>query len=152
MYREVKYGSFPEGFKVAAVKSIDGIGPDRKFIDISLSPGRPKELIPPINFYPTAEMWLGPHFWPYAKCTKEDVLAADFFLEKRETSRFLYLRSWNEPFTRSDGEQGRQQQRLWRLLFHEDCEWPPAPVTFATSQYTDRRSLCPGIRHLDRTR
>lgn len=82
-------------------------------------------LIPTVYFYPTAEMWLGPHFWQYAKCTKEEALAADFFIEKRDTPNFLYLKSWPEPFTRPDGEQGRQQQRLWKLFFNEDCEWPP---------------------------
>jgi hypothetical protein len=94
-------------------------------IDISLNPGRGKSLYPYSTFYPTAEMWLGPHFWQYAKCTKEEVLLADFFIEKRDAPHFLYLKSWPEPFTRPDGEQGRQQQRLWKLFFHEDCEWPP---------------------------
>ena len=122
---ERRFGLLPPGYSRRIVKSDDGIGPDREFIDIALNPGRPKELLPAVRFYPTAEMWLGPHFWQYAECTKEDVLAADFFLEKRDTPHFLYLKSWPEPFTRPDGEQGRQQQRLWKLLFHEDCEWPP---------------------------
>jgi hypothetical protein len=122
---ERRFGPLPPGYSRSIVKSDDGIGPDREFVDIALNPGRPKTLLPMVRFYPTAEMWLGPHFWRYAKCTKEDVLAADFFLEKRDTPHFLYLKSWPEPFTRPDGEQGRQQQRLWKLLFHEDCEWPP---------------------------
>ena len=45
--------------------------------------------------------------------------------EVRDTPHYLYLKSWPHPFTRPDGEQGRVQQKLWRLLFHEDCEWPP---------------------------
>lgn len=94
-------------------------------IDISLNPGRKHSLIPAIEFHPSAEMWLGPHFWQYAKCTKEEAMAADFFLEVRDNPHFLYLKSWPEPFTRPDGEQGRQQQRIWKLFFHEDCEWPP---------------------------
>jgi hypothetical protein len=109
---------------------------DRTLFDISLNPGRPKELFlePQTKwmnkrFYPTAEMWLGPHFWQYAKCTKEEALAADFFIEKRDTPHYLYLKSWPEPFTRPDGEQGRMQQRLWELFFHEDCEWPPGSGT-----------------------
>jgi hypothetical protein len=146
MYRESRYGSFPDGFKVTAVKSIDGVSPDRGSIDISLNPGRPKELIPSINFYPTAEMWLGPHFWQYAKCTKEEVLAADFFLEKRDTAHFLYLKSWHEPFTRPDGEQGRQQQRLWKLLFHEDCEWPPGSGGISDEPMYGPRELMPGYQ------
>lgn len=72
-----------------------------------------------------AEMWLGPGFWSYAPCTKEEVLSADFFLEKRDTPHYLYLKSWPHPFTRPDGEQGRVQQKLWRLLYKQDCEWPP---------------------------
>jgi hypothetical protein len=123
---ESRFGPLPPGYKISYEK-VDGFQPqpDRLIIDISLNPGRPKELLPKVFFFPTAEMWLGPHFWQYAKCTKEDVLAADFFLEKRDTPHFLYLKSWHEPFTRPDGEQGLQQQRLWKLLFHEDCEWPP---------------------------
>ena len=99
------------------------------FIDVSLNPGRPKELLPTINFYPTAEMWLGPHFWPYAKCTKEEALAAGFWLETRDTPHYTYFKCWPTPFTRPDGEQGRMQQRLWKLFFHEDCEWPPGSGT-----------------------
>lgn len=104
---------------------------DKVRIDCSLHPGRCKELLSAVYFYPTAEMWLGPHFWQYAKCTKEEVLAADFFIEKRDTPNYLYLKCWPEPFTRPDGEQGRMQQRLWRLLFHEDCEWPPGSGTIS---------------------
>jgi hypothetical protein len=123
---ESSFGVLPPGYKISYEK-VNGFQPqpDRVLIDISLNPGRPKELLPRVFFYPTAEMWLGPDFWQHAKCTKEEVLAADFFLEKRDTPHFLYLKSWHEPFTRPDGEQGRQQQRLWKLLFHEGCEWPP---------------------------
>jgi hypothetical protein len=94
------------------------------WLDISKNPGRtitqdwkPQSV--------AAEMWLGPGFWPYAPCTKEEVLAADFFIEKRDTPHYLYLKSWPHPFTRPDGEQGRVQQKLWLLLYHKDCEWPP---------------------------
>ena len=123
---ESRFGHLPPGYK-RSYKKVESLQPqpDRVFIDISLNPGRSKELLPMVSFLPTAEMWLGPHFWQYAKCTKEHVLAADFFLEKSDTPHFLYLKSWPEPFTRPDGEQGRQQQRLWKLLFNEDCEWPP---------------------------
>jgi hypothetical protein len=106
----------------------------RMIIDISLNPGRPKALKPKIrycavSFYPTAEMWLGPHFWQYAKCTKEEALAADFWLETRDTAHFTYFKCWPMAFTRPEGEQGRMQQRLWKLFFHEDCEWPPGSGT-----------------------
>ncbi len=101
------------------------IVPDREMIDVSMNPGRRRELIKGIYFLPSAEMWLGPCFWQYAKCTKEEAMAADFFLEVRDTPHFLYLKSWSKPFTRPDGEQGRQQQRIWKLFFHENCEWPP---------------------------
>lgn len=126
---EERYGPIPPGTRKWTQKSIDGIGPDAEFIDISLNPGRPKHLIPTIYFYPTAEMWLGPHFWQYATCTKEEALAAGFFIEKRDTPHYLYLKCWPEPFTRPDGEQGRMQQRLWKLFFNEDCEWPPGSGT-----------------------
>ena len=70
-------------------------------------------------------MWLGPDFWEGAACTRAEVFKADFFLEVREELGFLYLKSWPHAFNRPDGEQGRVQQKLWRLLFKEDCEWPP---------------------------
>lgn len=131
------FGSFPPSYRTFIDPNYDektSVGPPRTFIDISKNPGRPRSLRPdmrfsPINFLPTAEMWLGPHFWQYAICTKEEALAADFFIEKRDTPHYLYLKCWPEPFTRPDGEQGRQQQRLWKLFFHEDCEWPPGSGT-----------------------
>jgi hypothetical protein len=124
-FYERTYGQAPPAIPSCIEKSIDGISPDRVRIKTSLNPGRSRELIPTIYFLPTAEMWLGPHFWQYAKCTKEEALAADFWLETRETAHFSYFRCWPTAFTRPDGEQGRMQQRLWKLFFHEDCEWPP---------------------------
>jgi hypothetical protein len=94
-------------------------------LEICRNPGRRKSLLPAIDFLPTAEMWLGPDFWQYTKCTREQAMEADFFHEIRDTPHFLYLKSWPEAFTRPDGEQGRQQQRIWKLFFNEDCEWPP---------------------------
>ena len=101
------------------------MGEDRILLDTSLNPGR--YIVDDKNQFRAvpADLWLGPHFWDYAPCTKEEVLAADFFIEKRDTPHYLYLKSWPHPFTRPDGEQGRVQQKLWRLLFKEDCEWPP---------------------------
>lgn len=119
------FGEIPPGFRITHEPSIDGIGKGRTLMDKSLNPGRSKQLIPTICFYPTAEMWLGPHFWQYAKCTKEEALAADFWLETRDTPHFAYFKCWPTAFTRPDGEQGRMQQRLWKLFFNEDCEWPP---------------------------
>lgn len=117
-----KYGSI-DGFRD---KTIEGIPPldDVHVLDTSLNPGsrrgtqnQPQSI--------SSEMWIGPHFWTYAPCTKEEVLAAGFFNERRDTPHYLYLKSWPHPFTRPDGEQGRVQQKLWRLLYKQDCEWPP---------------------------
>lgn len=94
------------------------------WLDNSLNPGR--TVRHECNHLSVAaEMWLGPGFWSYAPCTKEEVLAADFFIEKCDTPHYLYLKSWPHSFTRPDGEQGRVQQKLWRLLYKQDCEWPP---------------------------
>jgi hypothetical protein len=121
---ELWFGKMPS-YRTYIKKSVDSISPDRDLLDVSKNPGRSKEILPTVYFYPTAEMWLGPDFWQYAKCTKEEVLAADFFLEKRDTEHYLYVKCWPTAFTRPDGEQGRMQQRLWKLFFNEDCEWPP---------------------------
>jgi hypothetical protein len=106
------------------VQKLAGIDTPLVWLDNFLNPGRSvtrdwkRQSV-------SAEMWLGPGFWLYAPCTKEELLAADFFLEKRDTPHYLYLKSWPHPFTRPDGEQGRVQQKLWRLLYKQDCEWPP---------------------------
>jgi hypothetical protein len=141
-----RFGDLPLGYSKSFQKVTESLmpQPDRVFIDISLNPGRRKELIPTVFFYPTAEMWLGPHFWQYAKCTKEEALAADFFIEKRDTPHYLYLKCWPEAFTRPDGEQGRMQQRLWKLFFHEDCEWPPGSGTICDEPMYGPPELMPG--------
>lgn len=126
---ENTYGPIAPGIKTYPDPHYDGLGENRIFIDIKSNPGRPKKLTPGVNFYPTAEMWLGPHFWQYAKCTKEEALAADFWLETRDTPHYTYFKCWPTAFTRPDGDQGRMQQRLWKLFFHEDCEWPPGSGT-----------------------
>jgi hypothetical protein len=128
-YYESWFGPKPDKLPTYKKEGIHEWDSTREFPDNSKNPGRRKEMIPGIQFYPTAEMWLGPHFWQHAKCTKEEALAADFFLEKRDTPHFLYLKSWPQAFTRPDGEQGRQQQRIWKLFFNEDCEWPPGSGT-----------------------
>ena len=122
---ETRYGPLPPGFRRIIKKCMDGMEEDRIFLDTSMNPGR--YVLDDKNQFRavTADLWLGAHFWDYAPCTKEAVLASDIFLEKRDTPHYLYLKSWPHPFTRPDGEQGRVQQKLWRLLFKEDCEWPP---------------------------
>lgn len=117
------YGS-TDGFLIRELEPLNNESPPRTRLDLSLNPGRGgiNGLLPQRV---AAELWLGSSFWQLAPCKKEEVLAADFFLEVRDTPNFLYLKSWPRPFTRPDGEQGRVQQKLWRLLFHEDCEWPP---------------------------
>ncbi|QIF04733.1 hypothetical protein [Roseimicrobium sp. ORNL1] len=140
------FGPIPPGFRRTHEASIDGIGPGRTLLDVSLNPGRPKTLLPMVSFYPTAEMWLGPHFWQYAKCTKEEALAADFFIEKRDTPHYLYLKCWPHAFTRPDGEQGHMQQRLWKLFFHEDCEWPPGSGTICDEPRYGPPELMPDCR------
>jgi hypothetical protein len=117
-----KYGSI-DGFREKIIKHTPPLD-DVHELDTSLNPGSRRGT----QFQPqsiSSELWIGPHFWTYAPCTKEEVLAADFFIEKRDTPHYLYLKSWPHPFTRPDGEQGRVQQKLWRLLYHQDCEWPP---------------------------
>jgi hypothetical protein len=89
-------------------------------------------------------MWLGPHFWQYAKCTKEEALTGDFWLETRDTPRFTYFKCWHTAFTRPDGEQGRMQQRLWKLFFREDCEWPPGSGTICDEPMYGPPELMPG--------
>jgi len=120
------WGPVPEGYRRRLEQGVlaRALSEPPVYLDISLNPGRVANSVDmPVEV--AAEMWLGPAFWSYAACSKADVLAADFILEKRDTPHFLYIKSWPHPFTRPDGEQGRVQQKLWRLLFNEDCEWPP---------------------------
>ncbi len=140
------YGQLPPGYTTWQEPSIDGDLPGKTLIDISLNPGRSKQLYPYSHFYPSAEMWLGPSFWQYTKCTKEEALAADFYIEKRDTPHYLYLKCWPDAFTRPDGEQGRMQQRLWKLFFHEDCEWPPGSGTICDEPMYGPPELMPGYK------
>lgn len=97
--------------------------PMRTLVDTSTNPGRSDA----VNGGPAmvaSDMWLGPAFWTYAPCRKEEILAQPW-LEVHDTDHFLYIKSYSEPFTRPDGEQGEIQRRLWQLLFHSDCRWPP---------------------------
>jgi hypothetical protein len=148
---ETTFGSFPKTFLTYPDPDYDGLGECRTFVDQSRNPGRPKTLLPGTNFYPTAEMWLGPHFWQYAKCTKEEALAAGFWLETRDTPHYLYLKCWPTAFTRPDGEQGRMQQRLWKLFFHEDCEWPPGSGTICDEPMYGPPELMPDYLPPQRT-
>jgi hypothetical protein len=98
-------------------------------LDISTNPGR----FATCNGGPAfvnADLWLGPAFWKYAPCRKEEVLSQPW-LKVRDTEHFLHLKAYPEPFTRPDGEQGEIQRKLWQLLFHSDCQWPPnhTPIT-----------------------
>lgn len=113
MYR-ARYGE-TKGFGIVTLGTSPL--PIRRLLDVSRNPGSSR-VSGGLHFSVASEMYLGPGFWRYAACTKEEVLAADFILEKRETPHYLYIRTWPHPFTRPDGEQGRVQQK-------EDCEWPP---------------------------
>ena len=92
-------------------------------LDVSKNPGR----LTSVNKMPAwvcADMWLGPRFWKYAPCTKEQVLKEPW-IKVEDAVHYLYLKAHPDPFTMPNGEQGRIQRRLWNLLFHQDCEWPP---------------------------
>jgi hypothetical protein len=143
---ESRWGTLPSGYRKWHEPGLTVGDPGKTFIDIAKNPGRPKGLATRVNFYPTADMWLGPHFWQYAKCTKEDALAADFFIEKRDTPHFTYFKCWPTAFTRPDGEQGRMQQRLWQLFFHEDCEWPPGSGTICDEPMYGPPELMPDYK------
>lgn len=93
-------------------------------LDITVNPGRFDSCGHGAAFV-RADMWLGPAFWDYVPCKKAEVLAQPW-LRVHETPHFLRINAYPEPFTRPDGEQGEIQRRLWRLLFHSDCQWPPS--------------------------
>ncbi|MES2439120.1 MAG: hypothetical protein V4584_08630 [Verrucomicrobiota bacterium] len=144
---EDRWGPLPPGYRTWREPFPGPISqPDQVFVDISMNPGRPKNLAGGVHFCATAEMWLGPHFWQYARCTKEEALAADFFIEKVDTPDYLYLKCWPTAFTRPDGEQGRMQQKLWKLFFHEDCEWPPGSGTICDEPIYGPPELMPTER------
>lgn len=145
-YKSGAWGELPSGFQTRYVPDKYGIGPGQTLFEKAMNPGRTKVVDHRCIFYPTAEMWLGPHFWQYAKCTKDEALAADFWLETRDTPHFTYFKCWPTPFSRPDGEQGRMQRRLWKLFFHEDCEWPPGSGTICEEPMYGPPELMPGKR------
>lgn len=144
---ELRFGKLPSGYRKWHETGFTSIDPGKTLIDISKNPGRPKELLPGVRFYPTAEMWLGPDFWQYAKCTKEEASAADFWMETRDEPNYTYFKCWPTAFTRPDGEQGRMQQRLWKLFFHEDCEWPPGSGTICDEPMYGPPELMPDFQN-----
>jgi hypothetical protein len=120
-YYAERYGSI-DGFPLIHVAPNPPF-PAEDRLDTSTNPGRGER----VNGGPAmvaADMWLGPAFWNYAPCTREEVLRQPW-LEVCDTEHSLYLKAYPEPFTRPDGEQGEIQRRLWQLLFHSDCRWPP---------------------------
>lgn len=65
----------------------------------------------------SAEMWFGDEFWKYAACNKRDFLAFDW-LEIQEHSNHIYAKSWDHPFDSNEGEQGKTQMNLLKLLYN----------------------------------
>lgn len=114
------YGSI-EGFRI--VRPLPPPLDKIEILDISTNPGRSVTCNGGPAFV-KADLWLGPAFWKYAPCRKEEVLSQPW-LKVRDTEHFLHLKAYPEPFTRPDGEQGEIQRKLWQLLFHMDCQWPP---------------------------
>lgn len=119
-YYSKMYGSI-EGFRITRPlpAPLDKI----ERLDVSNNPGRFDSVAGGPAFV-CADLWLGPVFWDYAPCRKEEVLAQSW-LQCRDTEEFLHIRAFPEPFTRPDGEQGEIQRKLWQLLFHSECRWPP---------------------------
>ena len=72
-----------------------------------------------------SELWLGDSFFDCAPCSRDDILAAKFLSNVRNEPGFIYICAWPTAFTRPDGEQGEIQKALWKLLFQENCAWPP---------------------------
>jgi hypothetical protein len=107
---------------------------DIDVLDTSGNPGRMDSIASGPAFV-CADLWLGPTFWQYAPCRKDEVLNQPC-LEVRDTPHFLYIKVYPEPFTRPDGEQGEIQRRLWQLLFHSDCRWPPTQGDSGSSDDT----------------
>jgi hypothetical protein len=92
-------------------------------LDVSRNPGRFDHVNGGPAFV-SSDMWLGPAFWDYAPCRRDEIVKQNW-LNLQETEQFLHINAYPEPFTRPDGEQGEIQRRLWQLLFHLDCQWPP---------------------------
>lgn len=64
----------------------------------------------------SAEMWFGQCFWQYASCTKEELMACDW-LKCQDRGFQLHVEAWDGPFTSAEGEQGRVQRQLLKMLF-----------------------------------
>lgn len=130
---ERKYGLNP-GFRLIQLERSPPLPPLIQ-MDISKNPGRISS-VDKMPVFVSADMWLGPAFWNYAPCRKEEVLKEPW-LTMEDTERYLYVKGYSEPFTRPDGEQGRIQRRLWSILFHQDCEWPPGSGGIANEAIPD---------------
>jgi hypothetical protein len=137
-------GLLPKGMEQKVIPSIDGLSPARIQLDISKNPGRQSAKDGQFRAV-AAKMWLGNDFWKYSPSVREEVANADFLIDSRNYPDFVYIHSWPHPFTRPDGEQGRVQQKLWQLLFREDCEWPPGSGGISDTPMYGPPALMPSI-------
>ncbi|MGJ8639039.1 MAG: hypothetical protein ACSHYA_06560 [Opitutaceae bacterium] len=64
----------------------------------------------------SAEMWIGDEFWQHVKCTRDDVLKADW-MTCEDRGDHLHLIAWPRPFDCYEGEQAVIQRKLLKLLF-----------------------------------
>jgi hypothetical protein len=66
---------------------------------------------------PAAHMWLGEPFWGLTGANKADVLAADWLKTEQLDHGVLYVEAWPHLFNLDQGEQGRRQRKLRKLLY-----------------------------------
>jgi len=113
-------------------------------IGISKNPGRVKQILPMVGFLPTAEMWLGPHFWQYAKCTRDEAIAVHFWLEIRDTPQYSYFKCCPFPFrspARMAGKAGCSSG-CGNSFFTKTVGGHPAPAPSAGNLCMDHRNSC----------
>ena len=97
-------------------------------IDTSRHPGRRIFRVGYIEAV-SAEMWLGPQFWPATNARREDVLkAAAWLCEATELPNgVIYLKALDKPFTSGQGQEAELQNRLRALLYPYSYRWAPTP-------------------------
>jgi hypothetical protein len=89
---------------------------EQMVIDTSRNPGRRllrKGYVEAVG----STMWLGESFWALTGTQKSQVLKQDWLCSEERPHGVLRIQAWDRPFVEDQGESGRVQERLRKVLF-----------------------------------
>jgi len=72
----------------------------------------------------TAEMWLGPEFWPRTGADRDAVLNCEFLQVEEMEHDIIHIQTGYRTFTEDTGEQAELQNKMRRLLYPNTVDMP----------------------------